>query len=109
VRPRITDDQPPADGRATWQTWANGCIQGLTPHPVWQSLGCSPQERGSADRALLDEVLDGDALARIRIYLQQQCALGHDAFRAMVEARTRRFASLRPAHRPQSITPSMKK
>jgi putative transposase len=36
----------------------------------------------------------------IRLYLQQQRALGRDAFKAMVEAKTRRFASARPAHRP---------
>ncbi|SOO19924.1 conserved hypothetical protein [Xanthomonas citri pv. fuscans] len=33
--------------------------------------------------------------------LQQQRALGHDAFRAMVEAKTNRFAGVRPAHRPR--------
>lgn len=40
-------------------------------------------------------------------YLQQQRAYGRDAFRAMVEAKTQRFAGVRPAHRPaktKSIT-----
>ena len=32
--------------------------------------------------------------------LQQQRAYGRDAFRAMVEAKTQRFAGVRPAHRP---------
>jgi len=36
-----------------------------------------------------------------RLHLQQQRALGHDAFRAMVEAKTDRFAGVRPAHRPR--------
>jgi putative transposase len=39
-------------------------------------------------------------LAAIRLYLQQQRAYGRDDFRAMVEAKTQRFASVRPAHRP---------
>lgn len=34
-------------------------------------------------------------------HLQQQRALGRDDFRAMVEAKTRRFAGVRPAHRPR--------
>jgi len=40
-------------------------------------------------------------LAEIRLYLQQQRALGRDAFKTMVKAKTRRFASARPAHRPR--------
>jgi len=46
-------------------------------------------------------------LAALRLYLQQQRAYGRDAFRAMVEAKTQRFAGVRPAHRPaktKSIT-----
>jgi putative transposase len=39
-------------------------------------------------------------LAAIRLYLQQQSAYSRDDFRAMVGAKTRRFASARPAHRP---------
>ena len=37
----------------------------------------------------------------IRTYLQQQRALGQDAFKAMVEAKIQRFAGIRPAHRPR--------
>ena len=39
-------------------------------------------------------------LAALRLYLQQQRAYGRDDFRAMVEAKTQRFAGVRPAHRP---------
>lgn len=41
-------------------------------------------------------------LAELRLYLQQQRAWGRDDFRAMVEARTERFAGTRPAHRPRN-------
>ena len=73
----------------------------LTPHPVQQALGAHVY------RHLLAEALGTEDLAAIRAYLQQQRAYGRDAFRAMVEAKTQRFAGVRPAHRPaktKSIT-----
>ncbi|NEK70351.1 MAG: transposase, partial [Xanthomonas perforans] len=48
------------------------------------------------------EALSDELLASIRLHLQQQRALGHDAFRAMVQAKTHRFAGVRPAHRPRN-------
>ncbi|MCF6014578.1 transposase, partial [Xanthomonas perforans] len=60
----------------------------LTPHPCWLALGNDPIERSNAYRALLDEALSDELLASIRLHLQQQRALGHDAFRAMVQAKT---------------------
>ncbi|WP_369977209.1 hypothetical protein [Xanthomonas bundabergensis] len=53
---------------------------------------------------MLDKVLTNDLLADIRIHLQQQRALGYDAFRTMVENKTHRFAGARPAHRPRKPT-----
>jgi putative transposase len=44
--------------------------------------------------------LPTEQLTQIREYLQQQGAWGCDDFRAMLEAKTRRFAVTRPAHRP---------
>lgn len=76
VRARITHG--PASYR--WSSCAANLGErqhsGLTAHPAWQSLGSSRQERGTAYRALLDEVLDHDALAEMRIYLQKRRALG---------------------------------
>ncbi|QTF19484.1 hypothetical protein XcfCFBP6992P_23365 [Xanthomonas citri pv. phaseoli var. fuscans] len=65
-------------------------------------------ERSNAYRTLLNEALSDELLANIRLHLQQQRALGHDAFRAMVEAKTRRFASVRPAHRPRRSDTAIK-
>jgi putative transposase len=48
---------------------------------------------------MLADALNDEDLAAIRLYLQQQRAYGREAFRAMVEARTQRFAGVRPAHR----------
>ncbi len=64
----------------------------LTPHPCWLALGRDQSERSNAYRALLDKALLDELLASIRLHLQQLRALGHDAFRAMVEAKTHRFA-----------------
>ncbi|WP_425519256.1 hypothetical protein [Xanthomonas cannabis] len=64
-------------------------------------MGSDPIERSNAYRTLLDEALSDELLASIHLHLQQQRALGHDAFRAMVEAKTHRFAGVRPAHRPR--------
>jgi putative transposase len=68
----------------------------LKPHPAYLALGATIEARGEADQCLLRETLSDDDLAAIRIYLQQQRALGRDDFRAMVEAKTHRFAGVRP-------------
>ena len=100
VRARMTDD-PVA---FAWSGCAALC--GLredplmTLHPTQRALGRTEAERGSAYRDLLSEALNDEDLAAIRLYLQQQRAYGRDDFRAMVEAKTQRFAGVRPAHRP---------
>lgn len=103
VRARITDD--PAAWR--WSSCAANLGQrphsGLSPHPAWLSLGTTAADRTAVYRRLLDEAIPEDILADIRSYLQQQRAWGRDDFRAMVEAKTRRFAGTRPAHRPRKV------
>ena len=94
VRARMTDD-PTA---FAWSSCASLCGLRedplLTLHPIQHALG------HAAYRALLTEALNDEDLAAIRAYLQQQRAYGRDDFRAMVEAKTKRFAGVRPAHRP---------
>ncbi len=101
IRARLTDD--PATYR--WSSCpaylGERPASDLYPHPVWQGLAGSRPERQQVWRRILDEALPAEQLAEIRLYLQQQRALGRDAFKAMVEAKTRRFASARPAHRPR--------
>lgn len=53
-----------------------------------------------AYQALFREAGSDGELLDIRAHLQQQRALGHDTFRAKVEAKTQRFAGIQPAHRP---------
>jgi putative transposase len=101
VRARLTDD--PASYR--WSSCpaylGQRTASGLSEHPVWLGLGDTATQRRKAWRQVLDEALPPEQLAEIRLYLQQQRALGRDAFKATVAAKTKRFASARPAHRPR--------
>lgn len=58
--------------------------------------------RAEAYRAIVGEVLAQSTIDEIRLYLQQQRALGRNAFQNMVEAKTQRFAGVRAAHRPRN-------
>ena len=66
-------------------------------------MGATDKERRDVYRAMLQEAINDEDLAAIRTYLQQQRAYGRDDFRAMVEAKTQRFAGVRPAHRPARV------
>jgi len=94
MRARMTDD-PAA---FAWSSCAALCGLRddplLSTHPVQRALG------PAAYRTMLAEAISEEDLATIRLYLQQQRAYGRDDFRAMVEAKTQRFAGVRPAHRP---------
>jgi len=100
VRARMTDDPT----TFPWSSCASHCGLRqeaiLSPHPQYTTLAATPESRAEAYSQLLHEALSDDDLKAIRTYLQQQRALGRDDFRAMVEAKTQRFAGVRPAHRP---------
>lgn len=105
VRARMTDNAP----AYPWSSCAALCGQRDDPllslHPAQRALGASRTERGRAYRNLLHEAVSDEELQSIRTYLQQQRAWGRDGFRSMVEAKTRRFAGIRPAHRPPKHHP----
>jgi putative transposase len=92
----------PAD--FAWSSYrANALGRGsavVTPHAEYLRLGSTVAARLRAYRALVAEAMSADALAQLRVYLQQQRALGSPLFRAAVAARVRRFCDIRPAHRP---------
>lgn len=104
VRARMTDDA----ASYAWSSAPSHCNQRadsrLKPHAAYTALGSTAEARADAYRQLLHEVLSDDGLVAIRTYLQQQRAWGRDDFRAMVEAKTRRFAGIRSAHRPPKPT-----
>lgn len=101
VRARMVGD--PSDYPwSSYQANALGRPDGLvTPSPTLLALAGDPAARLAAYRALFNEVLTDEAIAEIRLFLQQQRALGTDRFRAQVEAKLKRFADVRPAHRPR--------
>lgn len=103
VRARVTAD--PAD--YPWSSCAAYLGQrpasGLHIHPVWERLAPTRTAREQAWRGFLDEAVPAGQLDEIRLYLQQQRVLGRDDFKAMIEAKTQRFASARPAHRPRKV------
>lgn len=72
----------------------------LTPHPAYLALGATTEERSARYRGLFKEVMPDEVLAEIRVYLQQQRALASSAFQQHVERQTKRYAGVRPAHRP---------
>jgi len=72
----------------------------LTPHSCYQDLGSTNKQRAETYRLIISEALPQSTIDEIRLYLQQQRALGRDAFRVMVEAKTKYFAGVRAAHRP---------
>jgi len=106
VRARMTDD--PADYR--WSSCAALCGLRdeplLSPHSSLLALGSDIRERARAYLQLLNDAISEDELTAIRTYLQQQRAWGRNDFRAMVEAKTKRFADIRPAHRPVRLPPA---
>ena len=103
VRAWMTDDP----SVYPWSSCASHCGLRqeaiLSPHPEYTALGPTSHTRAAAYGHLLREPLSDDDLTAIRTHLQQQRALGRDDFREMVEAKTQRFASVRPAHRPSRI------
>ncbi len=72
----------------------------LAHHSEYLALGADPAARASAYRALCADVLSDELVEEIRIHLQQQKVFGTDRFRSWVEARTGRFATVRPPGRP---------
>ena len=73
----------------------------LMPHPVYRALADTDQARCLRYRALVAELLDSAEVDRIRVYLQQQRALGPDRFQRAIEVQLGRCATVRAAHRPK--------
>lgn len=103
VRARLTADPCDYPWSSCPAYLGHRTSSGLNVHPLWERLGATPSERQMAWQQFLAEAVPPEQVDEIRLYLQQQRALGRDAFKAMVEAKTQRFASARPAHRPRRL------
>lgn len=72
-----------------------------TPHPLYLALGKEPPERTSCYRAWLDAGIAPDELAQLRLYAQQERALGDERFQRMVEVTLGHQVIARPRGRPR--------
>jgi putative transposase len=102
VRADMVDD--PANYR--WTSYrANALGQTstiLTPHPLYQSLGASNEERQSAYRALFRPQLDDEAISDIRLALNQSQPLGNERFYQQIEQMTGQRRESKPRGRPRA-------
>lgn len=101
VRAKMVDD-PAA---YLWSSYrANGLGQPdtlITPQATYLALDRDDVRRHAVYRELVQQALPEETLAEVRVYLQQQRALGTDRFRKHVQSKLQRFAGVRPAHRPR--------
>ena len=93
-------------GEYTWSSFlANGLGQPTTmwtPHPVYQRLGNSIEERTQAYRRLFDAHLDPGMMTQIRQTLNQGMVLGNDKFKKEVEILSgRRVTPLKRGPKPK--------
>ena len=73
----------------------------LTPHPVYLSLGVDNASRTDVYRQLLRAGVTDEDMASIRIYLQQERALGSARFHAIVAKTLNRPVVVRARGRPR--------
>ncbi len=101
VRAAMVDD--PAHYR--WSSYrANGLGQAdllLTPHPVYSSLGTKAADRLAAYRGLFRPELDAEAIADIRLALNQGQPLGNSRFLARIEQATGHRREVKARGRPR--------
>lgn len=101
VRAAMVDD--PAHYR--WSSYRHNALgqadSRLRPHPLYQELGVSPEQRRSAYRALFRAELDREAVDDIRLALNQNQPIGNERFLAKIERMTGIRRAARPRGRPR--------
>ncbi len=71
----------------------------LTPHPLYQALGSTPDHRQRQYRELFKNALPPEQLHTIRNCLNHNYSLGNDKFRAEIESHLNiKFGQLAPGH-----------
>lgn len=102
VRACMVDD--PAHYR--WSSYrANALGQAqprVTPHPVYTDIARDESERHAAYRQLFRPQLDDDAIADIRLALNQSLPLGSSRFHEQIERAVGERREARPRGRPRS-------
>jgi putative transposase len=101
VRADMVDE--PAHYR--WTSYRNNALGQasaiLTPHPLFQALGKTAEERQNAYRALFRTQLDAEAINDIRLALNQSQPLGNERFYQHIEQMTGQRREGKPRGRPR--------
>lgn len=91
-----------------WSSYhANGSGAGnslVTPHPEYLALGQTLEQRMAAYKSLFLEAIGEDRLQEIRVYIQQQKALGTSRFQKAIEQELGRATLVRSRGRPVQST-----
>jgi len=74
----------------------------IAPHPVYLALGATDKQRQAAYRALFSTELDTEAIADIRLALNQNQVLGNERFHRKIEKATGERREARPRGRPRT-------
>ena len=103
VRAGMVND--PADYR--WSSYrANGLGQdnpSLTPHPVYLEIAQDASERQAAYRHFFRPQLDDDAIADLRLALNQSLPLGNSRFHQQIALTLGERREARPRGRPRTL------
>lgn len=104
VRAAMVDD--PAHYR--WTSYRSNALAQtsaiISPHPLYQALGKTDEERQGAYRTLFRTQLDGEAINDIRLALNQSQPLGNERFYQHIEQMTGQRREGKPRGRPR-VTP----
>ena len=73
----------------------------ITPHWVYLALGSTEKQRQATYRALFGSAMDTEAIADIRLALNQNQVLGNERFHRRVEKATGERREARPRGRPR--------
>lgn len=93
--------EPEAYAWSSYRCNAEGAADRLVqPHAQYLQLGSTQEARCAAYRALFAEAIGQDRMEEIRLYVQQQRALGTSRFQGAIEADLHRAAKARPRGRP---------
>ena len=94
-------DHPSAYSWSSYRANANGEINRLIePHPLYQSLGGTPNARQHAYRELYRSHLKTEQIHQIREAVNQEMVLGRDDFKDKIEQMIERQTKPKPLGRP---------
>jgi putative transposase len=87
---------------SSYRANALGAEDGLViPHPEYEALGMTPEQRQEAYRALFEGQIDPEMLTELRSALNQELVTGGDRFKSEIELALNRRVSPGQRGRPR--------